>query len=75
MQPLWQVRPTEPGRNTSDPSLVAVLERRTAAADHHEAQPDVTDQWNIPFFFSDARNVFYVTTTVNPESLHATSMG
>jgi hypothetical protein len=28
-----------------------------------EAQPDVTDQWNIPFFFSDARNAFYVTTT------------
>jgi pSer/pThr/pTyr-binding forkhead associated (FHA) protein len=30
-----------------------------------EAQPDVSDQWNIPFFFSDARNAFYVTTTAS----------
>jgi hypothetical protein len=28
-----------------------------------EAQPDVGDQWNVPFFFADARNVFYVTTS------------
>jgi hypothetical protein len=29
-----------------------------------EAQPDVTDQWDIPFFVADPRNVFYVTTEV-----------
>jgi hypothetical protein len=28
-----------------------------------EAQPDLRDQWDIPFFFSDSRNAFYVTTS------------
>jgi hypothetical protein len=30
-----------------------------------EAQPDVSDQWDIPFLFSDARNAFYVTTSAS----------
>ena len=33
-----------------------------------EAQPDVTDQWNIPFLFSDTRNSFYVSPSVTQAS-------
>jgi hypothetical protein len=30
------------------------------------AQQDVTDQWDMPFFVEDARNVFYVTSGERP---------
>jgi len=33
-----------------------------------EAQPNVANQSSIPFFFSDARNAFYVTTTATQVS-------
>ena len=36
-----------------------------------EAQPGVSNQWDIQFFFSDSRNTFYVATTTTQTSAAA----
>ena len=58
--------PKNPGENPF-PSFVTVLSGELPPS-IIEAQPNVTDQWNIPFFFSDARNTFYVATTTTQVS-------